>query len=82
MSFKKKPDKLKFDELHLQHAFSSDSSLQSDLPLQKSSLSRHSPSPQDSLPSGQMGSSVFRMGLALRGSVGVGEKEAVSGDAF
>uniref|UniRef100_A0A1A9ZBW0 Uncharacterized protein n=1 Tax=Glossina pallidipes TaxID=7398 RepID=A0A1A9ZBW0_GLOPL len=52
-----------------QQAFSSDSSLQSGLPLQKSSFSRHSPSPQDSLPSGQMGSSVFRIGLTLRGSV-------------
>uniref|UniRef100_A0A1B0ANM5 Uncharacterized protein n=1 Tax=Glossina palpalis gambiensis TaxID=67801 RepID=A0A1B0ANM5_9MUSC len=52
----------------LKQAFSSDSSLQSGLPLQKSSFSRHSPSPQDSLPSGQMGSSVFRIGLTLRGS--------------
>lgn len=53
---------------HLLHAFSSDSSLQSGLPLQKSSLSTHSPLPHDNLPSGQTGSSVLRMGNTLRGS--------------
>uniref|UniRef100_A0A1A9WHZ1 Uncharacterized protein n=1 Tax=Glossina brevipalpis TaxID=37001 RepID=A0A1A9WHZ1_9MUSC len=47
----------------LKQAFSSDSSLQSGLPLQKSSFSRHSPSPQDNLPSGQMGSSFGVVGL-------------------
>lgn len=52
-------------------AFSSDSSLQSGLPLQKSSLSTHSPLPHESLPSGQTGSSVLRMGSTLRGSANV-----------
>lgn len=53
---------------HLLQAFSSDSSLQSGLPLQKSSLSTHSPLPHDNFPSGQTGSSVLRMGKTLRGS--------------
>ncbi|KYN23451.1 hypothetical protein ALC57_04325, partial [Trachymyrmex cornetzi] len=38
------------------------------LPLQKSSLSTHSPLPHDNFPSGQTGSSVLRMGKTLRGS--------------
>jgi len=53
---------------YLLQAFSSDSSLQSGLPLQKSSLSTHSPLPHDNFPSGQTGSSVLRMGKTLRGS--------------
>lgn len=55
--------------LNLLQAFSSDSSLQSGLPLQNSSLSTHSPFPQDSLPSGQTGSSVLNMGRTFLGSV-------------
>lgn len=55
-------------DIYSLQAFSSDSSLQSGLPLQKSSLSTHSPLPHDNFPSGQTGSSVFRMGKTLRGS--------------
>lgn len=55
--------------VNLQHAFSSDSSLQSGLPLQNKSLSTHSPLPQDNLPSGHTGSSVLNIGNILRGSV-------------
>lgn len=54
--------------VNLLQAFSSDSSLQSGFPLQKSSLSIHSPLPQDNLPSGHTGSSVLRIGRILRGS--------------
>ena len=49
-------------------AFSSDWSLHSNLSLQKSSLSIHSPFPQDSFPSGHTGSSVLRMGITFLGS--------------
>lgn len=49
-------------------AFSSDWSLHSYLSLQNSSLSIHSPLPQDNLPSGHTGSSVFRIGSTFRGS--------------
>lgn len=51
-----------------QHEFSSDSSLHSGLPLQNSSFSIHSPLPHDNFPSGQIGSSVFRMGNTFLGS--------------
>ena len=61
----------RIESKHLLHAFSSDSSLQSGLPLQKSSLSTHSPLPHDSFPSGQTGSSVLKMGNTLRGSANV-----------
>jgi hypothetical protein len=54
---------------YLLHADSSDSSLHSNLSLQNSSLSIHSPLPQESLPSGHTGSSVLRMGSAFLGSV-------------
>lgn len=53
---------------NLLHAFSSLSSLQSGLSLQKSSFSIHSPLPHCNLPSGQTGSSVFKIGSTLRGS--------------
>lgn len=53
----------------LLHAFSSDSSLQSGFPLQKSSLSTHSPLPHESLPGGQTGSSVLKIGRTFLGSV-------------
>lgn len=53
---------------YLLQAFSSDSSLQSGLSLQNNSFSMHSPFPQDSLPSGHTGSSVFRMGITFLGS--------------
>lgn len=52
---------------HVLQAFSSDPSLQSGLSSQKRALSIHSPLPHESLPSGQMGSSVFSLGKALRG---------------
>lgn len=54
---------------YLLQAFSSDPSLQSGLSSQKRALSMHSPLPQESLPSGQMGSSVFSLGKALRGPI-------------
>jgi hypothetical protein len=50
-------------------AFSSDWSLQSNLSLQKSSLSIHSPLPHDNFPSGHTGSSVLRIGSTFLGSV-------------
>ena len=50
-------------------AFSSEPSGQSALSSQKSSLSMQSPLPHWSCLSGQTGSSVFRLGRALRGSV-------------
>lgn len=53
---------------YLLHAFSSDSSLHSGLPLQNSSLSIHSPLPHDNFPSGQIGSSVLKMGNTFLGS--------------
>lgn len=53
---------------YLLQAFSSDSSLQSGFPLQKSSLSIQSPLPQDNLPSGHTGSSVFKIGRTFLGS--------------
>lgn len=53
---------------YLLHEFSSDSSLQSGFPLQKSSFSIHSPLPHDNFPSGQIGSSVFNMGNTFLGS--------------
>lgn len=59
------------DYFNLLQEFSSDSSLQSGFPLQKSSLSIHSPFPQDNFPSGQTGSSVFKMGSIFLGSVKV-----------
>lgn len=63
-------NKVKFIALsYLLHAFSSDSSLQSGLSLQNNSFSIHSPLPQDNLPSGQIGSSVFKIGNTLRGSL-------------
>ena len=58
---------------NLQQAFSSEPSLQSGLSSQKSAFSIHSPFPQDNLPSGQMGSSVFSLGRALRGPANVRE---------
>lgn len=58
---------------YLLHAFSSDSSLQSGFPLQKSSFSIHSPLPHDNFPSGQIGSSVFRMGNTFLGSKSIDE---------
>lgn len=54
--------------IYLLQAFSSDSSLQSGLSLQNSSFSIHSPLPHDNFPSGQMGSSVFKMGNTFLGS--------------
>lgn len=54
---------------NLLQAFSSDSSLQSGLSLQNNSFSTHSPLPQESLPSGHTGSSVFKIGITLRGSI-------------
>lgn len=54
--------------LYLLHAFSSDSSLHSGLPLQNSSFSIHSPLPHDNFPSGQTGSSVLKMGNTFLGS--------------
>lgn len=59
----------------LLQAFSSDSSLQSGLPLQNSSLSTHSPLPQDSFPSGHTGSSVFKIGRTFLGSFELELKE-------
>lgn len=53
---------------YLLQAFSSDWSLHSNLSLQKSSLSIHSPLPQDSFPSGHTGSSVLKMGSTFLGS--------------
>ena len=56
-------------------AFSSEPSGQSALSSQKSSLSIQSPLPHWSCLSGQTGSSVFRLGRALRGSVRKQKKE-------
>lgn len=49
-------------------AFSSDPSVQSGDPLQKSSFSMQSPFPQANFPVSHMGSSVARRGVASRGS--------------
>lgn len=59
---------MKKESDNLLQEFSSDSSLQSGLPLQKRSLSTHSPFPQESLPSGHTGSSVFKIGSTFLGS--------------